>query len=108
MTKVIAKFLWDCGRMGSVEGMFTSTKEDIENIQGKYIYFGEILGKHSEIDGEIAEGDIKILTEDQEFIEKFEKIMGTGTISGHNPFDYYEREDEYYLHEKKQKKPENG
>ena len=44
----------------------------------------------------------------KEFIEKFEKIMGTGTISGHNPFDYYEREDEYYLHEKKQKKPENG
>ena len=54
------------------------------------MYFGEILGKHSEVSGDI-EGlgnDINIVTDDQEFIAKFESIMGSGTVSGYNPFCY--------------------
>lgn len=46
MTKVIARFEWDFGRGGDVEGLFVTTLEDIEKITGKYVYFGEILGKH--------------------------------------------------------------
>lgn len=92
--KVIAKFYWDCGRMGEVDAIFTCTKEELENAYGKEVYFGEILGKHSEIYGTFREGDITILSDDQEFIAKFEAILGEGTVSGYNPLDYIEAEEE--------------
>jgi hypothetical protein len=94
MTNVIAKFHWDCGRMGDVDGLITTTREKIAENIGKEVYFGEILGKHSEIDGELNEEDFTILTDDQDFIEKFEKIIGSGTISGYNPFDYINQDEE--------------
>jgi len=85
---VIAKFYWDCGRMGEVDGIFVTTKDAITDLIGKEVYFGEILGKHSEVVGNIDEGDITILSEDQDFIAKFVDILGGGTISGYNPLDY--------------------
>jgi len=85
---VIAKFYWDCGRMGEVDGIFVTTKDAITGLIGKEVYFGEILGKHSEVVGRVNEGDITILSEDQDFIAKFVDILGDGTISGYNPLDY--------------------
>jgi len=64
------KFMWDCGRMGDVEGIFAATDEVIQNAIGKRVYFGEILGKHSEIYGDLGDGDLTELTDDQEFISK--------------------------------------
>jgi hypothetical protein len=93
--KVIARFYWDCGRMGEVDGLFVTTKEALESAYGKDIYFGEILGKHSEVSGTLDEGDITILTEDQDFITKFIEIMGDDNVSGYNPLDYIEERDEY-------------
>jgi hypothetical protein len=91
----IYKFYWDCGRSGCVESLFIADTKEVVAIQGKEIYFGEILGKHSEIYGTIDPGDIKLLTDDQAFIEKFKEIMGYDlTISGHNPLSYYEPEDD--------------
>ena len=92
--KVIVKFFWDCGRSGDVEGIFTCEKETLENSYGREVYFGEILGKHSEVSGTLKEGDITILSEDQDFIEKFEQIMGAGTVSGYNPLEYIEEYDD--------------
>ena len=86
--KVIAKFYWDCGRMGDMEGIFTCEKEDLENAYGKEVYFGEVLGKHSEVHGTLDESDIKILSDDQEFVDKFISILGYGTVSGYNPLEY--------------------
>ena len=96
--KVIVEFFWDCGRMGDLSGLFICEKEDLKNIEGKEVYFGECLGKYSEISGAISADDFTIKTEDQEFIQKFIEIMGDGTysvesdstftISGYNPFDY--------------------
>lgn len=85
---VIAKFYWDCGRMGEVDGIFVTTKEAINAAIGKEIYFGEILGKHSEVYGTLNEDEIEILSEDQDFIAKFVEILGDGTISGYNPLEY--------------------
>jgi hypothetical protein len=93
MEKVIAKFFWDCGRMGEVEGMFVSSRDELEKAYGKEVYFGEILGKHSEVYGTLDRCDIEIKTDDQAFIAKFEEIMGGGTISGYNPLSYL-RDDE--------------
>lgn len=92
--KVIYEFNWDCGRMGALDGIFIAEKADIEALIGNEIYFGEALGKHSDIYGTLDATDLTIKTDDQEFIAKFETIMGTGTISGFNPLDYYDDFDE--------------
>lgn len=86
--KVIARFYMDCGRMGSVQSLFTCTKDELEDAYGRAFDFGEILGKHSEVYGHLEPDDVTILSEDQEFIKQFENVIGAGTVSGYNPLDY--------------------
>lgn len=86
-TKVLAKFFWDCGRSGEVSGLFITTVPELQAAYGKDVYFGEILGKHSEVYGTLGEGDIEIISEDQNLLETLEKLLGT-TISGYNPLGY--------------------
>lgn len=92
--KVLVSFHWDEGRMGDVEGLFVTTKERIEKSLGKGVYFGEILGKHSEISGTLKKEDFKVKSDDPAFIDKLVEIIGFETISGYNPFDYLEEEPE--------------
>jgi hypothetical protein len=96
MSKLLVKFEWDVRRMGTVEGLFVTTQEEIDAAIGKEIYFGEILGKHSEISGTLDKEDITVVSEDQDFIEKLIQLLGY-KISGYCPFDYFaegEEEDE--------------
>ena len=85
MMRKLYRMVWDCGRMGFLEGIFIADEVDVENLIGKTVYFGEVLGKHSEIFGEIERGDITELSDDQEFIDKFSELIGP---VGYNPFDY--------------------
>jgi len=86
------KFYWNCGRMGFLDGVFEATEEDVQGIIGKDVDFGEVLGKHSEIHGEMEEDDITLVTDDQGFIDK---AKGYGLIpTGYNPFDYFEDDEE--------------
>lgn len=87
--KGIYKFYWDCGRMGSLEGIFVTTEAQIANLIGKTIDFGEVLGKHSEISGTLEKDDLKLITRNPEFIELFEQHE---MFTGYNPFDYIEEE----------------
>lgn len=87
--RILYKFEWDCGRQGTLEGVFISTSEEINKIIGKEIYFGEVLGKHSEVFGTIEKEEIEELTDDQDFIDKFEILIGS---IGYNPLDYYEED----------------
>jgi hypothetical protein len=81
------KFYWDCGRQGSLEGVFIEDEENIKDIIGKEVYFGEVLGKHSEIYGIIKNQDITLVTKDFPVI----KIIKEYSLeSGFNPFDYIE------------------
>lgn len=93
--KVLVEFYWDCGRSGEVNGLFICFKEDLEHTYGKGIYFGEILGKHSEVYGTLGKEDITIKSEDQDFIEKLESVIGSVNISGYNPLQYIRDEEEY-------------
>ena len=68
--KQLYKFFWDCGRQGSLKGVFTATHEEVAAAIGKHIYFGEVLGKHSDISGTLESKDIRFLTDDQEFIKQ--------------------------------------
>lgn len=81
----IYKFFWDCGRTGVIEGIFTEDSENVSSILGKDIYFGEVLGKHSEISGTIDLGDINLITNDKNAVEMFDKYQ---LETGYNPFVY--------------------
>ena len=87
--KTIYKFYWNCGRQGNLQGVFVSTPEKVSELIGKRIYFGEVLGKHSQIYGELEEKDLEKVTDDPAFIELFEKY---NLRSGYNPFYYYEED----------------
>ena len=76
--------------MGEVTGLFVTTREFMRKRVGKHVDFGEALGKHSQIDGELSEQDCVIVCEDQDFIAKLVKFIGSENISGYNPFDYME------------------
>lgn len=82
------QFHWDCGRMGDLESLFAATPSDVKSLIGKEVYFGEVLGKHSDIHGTIEEGEITLLIEDSDVTATLVKAVGCRTISGHNPFDY--------------------
>ena len=86
-TKGLYKFSTDCGRMGSLEGLFIDTKERVDKLisSGIEVYFGEVLGKHSEIFGAINKDDITLITDDKNVMKALEKVS---IDSGHNPFEY--------------------
>lgn len=87
------KFGWDCGRQGYVEGLFVATESEVNNIIGKEVYFGEILGKHSEIYGTIENGEIEKVDLDSETVEKVSLLLGD-TWSGRNPLEYIDEDEE--------------
>lgn len=89
--RVLARFGWDCGRMGRVEGLFITTVEALEAAYGKQVYFGEILGKHSEVYGTLDRGDITVLTDDADFLDKLTQFVGT-EVGGYNPLSYLSEE----------------
>lgn len=81
----VYKFFWDCGRGGDLNGVFVAEKREIDRLMGQEIYFGEVLGKHSEVSGSIDDCDITLITTDQKVVKIFQKDIGT---VGHNPLDY--------------------
>ena len=83
--KKLYKFYWDCGRQGHVRGIFIAEEEKIKEAIGKQVYLGEILGKHSEVFGSLEEKDLTILTDDEDFIKRFEELKCS---SGYSPLNY--------------------
>jgi hypothetical protein len=90
MSEILVEFYWDCGRSGELTGLFVTTKEKLESLYGKEAYFGEALGKHSEISGTLSEDDFTIRTDNQEFIKLFDELVGD---QGFNPFNYVQEEE---------------
>lgn len=84
--KTLYKFNQNYGRMGDLEGIFIAEDSEVAKAIGRRVYFGEVLGKHSEIYSELQEDDIKALTTDAAAIEVIEKYLNGGT--GWNPMDY--------------------
>ena len=85
--KAIYKLNLDCGRDGSLYGIFVADKEYVEVLVNNDIevYFGEILGKHSDVSLTIDDADVELITDDAKVIDMFEEYeLSTGI----NPFDY--------------------
>jgi hypothetical protein len=80
---------FDC--FGSLDGIFVADDVDIANAIGRSVYFGEILGKHSEVTDDLTEDSFEVVTDDQDFIQKFQAL---GCESGWNPVKLLRRRDE--------------
>lgn len=87
MEKAVYKLNAECGRMGDLEGLFIAPKEHVKVLIEKQIevYFGEVLGKHSEIYGKIEEDEIEFVSDEQAVIDVIEKHS---LANGFNPFEY--------------------
>lgn len=87
-------FHWDCGRSGDLDGLFVAEEDQIESAIGKRLYFGEVLGKHSEVEGILEASDLEEVSSEQDKITWLVDLLGT-SISGFNPLEYLtEEEDE--------------
>ncbi len=86
-------FFWDCGRMGDVEGLFIAEESEVDAAIGSQVYFGEILGKHSDISGTLSSVDLKVISDDQDKIVWLVGILGPN-VSGYNPLDYIQQEED--------------
>lgn len=85
--KAVYKLNLNCGRMGDLQGVFIAKKSFVEHLIKSEIqvYFGEVLGKHSEIYGKVEESEIELVTDEQLVIDVIEKH---GLENGYNPFHY--------------------
>lgn len=86
--KTLYSFNLDCGRMGDLDGLFIADSADVERAiqQNAYAYFGEVLGKHSEVYCNLNQDMFEVKSTDQDFIQKLEDLLGT-SISGFNPME---------------------
>lgn len=89
MAEGLYNFEFDCGRQGHLSGAFIATDEEIQSIIGKEVYFGEVLGKHSEVYGTIEESEITLVTDDEKVVSVLKEKRFS---SGYNPLDYFEEE----------------
>lgn len=89
--KGLYQFSVDFGRMGDLDGVFIAEKEKVAELvaANPELYFGEVLGKHSEVILDLEEKHIELLTDDPEVIEVLLRVIGTD-IAGFNPIDYWE------------------
>jgi len=90
-TKGVYKFKYLMGRSADIEGVFIATNEEIASVIGKEVDFGEIAGKHSQVIIDIGQNNIRLVSEDPDFVERFESLDCTCGIS---PLDYYEPDEE--------------
>ena len=88
MNKNLYHFEWYCGRQGMVESLFLATEEMVDWIIGKEVNFGEVLGKHSEIYGEIEEKEITKINISNDSIKEIGFELDSDTWIGYNPFEY--------------------
>ena len=77
--------------------MFVAEEPKVKDLIGKNVYFGEVLGKHSEVRGTVEEKNIEELTASEAAIEVFEKHLN-GCV-GWNPLDYVVCEHGIHLQE---------
>ena len=91
--KKLYSFFWDCGRMGDVEGLFIAEESEVDSAIGSQVYFGEILGKHSEISGTLSSGDLRVISDEQDKIDWLLDIIGCD-VSGYNPLYYVQQQED--------------
>ena len=85
--EILVEMSANFGRQGNLEGLFVVSLADFELAQkvNPQVYFGEVLGKHSEIYCDFNYMNFSVKTDDPAKIAVI-KEFGV-SISGYNPFD---------------------
>lgn len=86
--KQLVLYRLDCGRMGEIVSLFVTTDAELKAAYGKDVYFGEVLGKHSDIGAGLSPDDITVVSEDQAFIAQYQEVMKANESVGYNPLSY--------------------
>ena len=90
----LIRFSFSAGRCGTLHGLFVADEEEWKFLQHlkehkTEIYFGEVLGKHSEVSGPLSDDDIDVLSENQSLIDELLQANGGDPdLLGYNPLDY--------------------
>jgi len=87
-------FNLDCGRQGELTGTFIARKDHVNFLieNDMTVYFGEVLGKHSEVYSKVSDKNFEILVEDQSILDTLSEIQFG---SGINPLEYEHFDFEY-------------
>ena len=87
--KTLYKLYIDCGRMGSLDGLFIADARMMKALidSKKEVYFGEVLGKHSEVSIPIEESYITEVTSDPSVLSI---VTEYSLEQGFDPFEYIE------------------
>ena len=86
MKEGIYKISVDCGRAGYLEGVFVADDTDIKLLikEPIEVYFGEVLGKHSEVIVNFEDSEVEFITDDEKVVDIFKQYDFS---SGFNPFE---------------------
>jgi len=85
MTLGVYIFYKNFGRSGSLHGLFMADGSEVSSSFGKTAYFGEVLGKHSDVCCKLSEGDIELITEEPSEVSMFDNL---NVCFGYNPLEY--------------------
>ena len=88
MKKQLYKFYIDFGRMGELEGLFIAEEDDFNAVIGESVWFGEALGKHSDVEETMTIDMFEIIDIPADTLELLEEKIGS-TLSGYNPVEMY-------------------
>lgn len=84
-TRAVWQFQYDAGNMGILSGIFVATTGAVQETEGKTAYFGEVLGKHSDIAVRLKYSYFTKLSDDITFVKQFSEF---GCSTGYNPLEY--------------------
>ncbi len=94
MELLLVKYQEDFG-YGCLDGLFTCTQAELESLKGRFVYFGEVLGKHSDVYTEHSHENCQILPTKEGDIATVVRLFGVGNISGLNPLEYVEEDEDW-------------
>jgi hypothetical protein len=87
----------DFGRDGWLDGLFVADDNEVASAMGRGAYFGDVLGKHSDIVARVDDVTIERINASPEFVAEFERIFEDGI--GYNPVNVvrtqFEDDEEY-------------
>ena len=86
------RFRYSC-RSGTLEGLFVATDAEVDAACKKSVYFGEALGKHSEVEIALRPEHFTRLDVDMEAAAKLTAVLGK-TLCGRNPLERIAEQEE--------------
>lgn len=87
MNTVLVKYFEDFG-YGVLEGLFLCEYSELVKLQDRDIYFGEALGKHSDVVSSDTYDRCEIVSQSFHLIYMLQSVFSDNTISGVNPLEY--------------------